>query len=175
MRHCVNTGRERPLPLATKRNAAMWKVLRIRAEPLTADAYRPFGQVIGIDRVRMQIVNDRFHMDTITIEHQPFRISHLHRHLKSTQALIPLGGKACLVVVAPPTVDLHNPADLTQVQAFINDGSCGVNIDLGTWHVPLLPFGSEMNMVSIQGEHVGKDIEQRSFEATFQTVIEVVL
>jgi ureidoglycolate lyase len=153
----------------------MWKVLRIKAEPLTADAYRPFGQVIGMDRVRMKIVNDRFRMDTITVKHQPFRITHLHRHIKSTQALIPLGGAACLVVVAPPTVDLNSPADLTQVKAFLNDGSCGVNIDLGTWHVPLLPFGSEMSMANIQGEHAGEDIEQRSFEAAFHTVIEVVL
>jgi ureidoglycolate hydrolase len=152
----------------------MWKVLQIKAEPLAADAYRPFGQVIGMARVRMKIVNDRFHMATITMKHQPFRITHLHRHLKSTQALIPLGGRACLVV-ASPTLDLNSPADLTQVKAFINDGSCGVNLDLGTWHVPLLPFGSEMSMVNIQGEHAGEDIEQRSFEATFQTVIEVVL
>jgi ureidoglycolate lyase len=106
---------------------------------------------------------------------QPFRITHLNRHIRSTQALIPLGGKACLVVVAPPTVNLDNPEDLKQVRAFINDGSCGINIDLGTWHMALLPLGPEMSMVNIQGEHSGEDTEERSFEEKFGTVIEVVL
>ena len=58
---------------------------------------------------------------------------------------------------------------------FINDGSFGVNIDLGTWHMALLPLGSEMRMVNVQGEHAGPDIEERSFEETSNTVIEVVL
>jgi ureidoglycolate hydrolase len=106
---------------------------------------------------------------------QPFRITHLNRHIKSTQALIPLGGKACLVVVAPPTVDLDSPEDLKQVKAFIDDGSYGVNIDLGTWHMALLPLGSEMSMVNIQGEHSGADTDERSFEETLNTVIEIVL
>jgi ureidoglycolate lyase len=153
----------------------MPKVLQIKAEPLTAEAYRPFGQVIGMDKVQMKIVNDRFRMGITTMQCQPFRITHLNRLIQSTQALIPLGGKACLVVVAPPTVNLDNPEDLTQVRAFINDGSCGVNIDLGTWHMALLPLGREISMVNIQGEHAGEDTEERSFEEKFDTVIEVVL
>ncbi|HSF29008.1 MAG TPA: ureidoglycolate lyase [Candidatus Tectomicrobia bacterium] len=153
----------------------MPKVLQIKAEPLTTDAYRPFGQVIGLDKVQMKIVNDRFRMGIINMKYQPFRITHLNRHIKSTQALVPLGGKACLVVVAPPTVNLDRPEDLEQVRAFINDGSCGINIDLGTWHMALLPLGPEMSMVNIQGERSGEDTEERSFEAEFDTVIEVVL
>ena len=83
--------------------------------------------------------------------------------------------KACLVIVAPPTVDLDGPEDLKQVKAFINDGSCGINIDLGTWHTAPLPLGPEVNLVNIQGEHSGEDIEERSFEDKFDTIIEVVL
>jgi ureidoglycolate hydrolase len=153
----------------------MAKILQIRAEPLTAEAYRPFGQVIGLDRIQMKIVNDRFRMGMITMKCQLFRITRLNRHIKSTQALISLGGKACLVVVAPPTVNLDSPEDLTQVKAFINDGSCGINIDLGTWHMAPLPLGPEVNLVNIQGEHSGEDTEERSFEEKFDTVLEVVL
>jgi ureidoglycolate hydrolase len=153
----------------------MPNVLQIKAEPLTAEAFRPFGQIIGRDTVQMKIVNDRFRMGIITMTHQTSRILHLNRHIKSTQALIPLGGKACLVVVAPPTVDLDSPEDLKQVKAFINDGSSGINIDLGTWHMALLPLGPTMSMVNIQGEHSVEDTEERSFPAKFDTVIEVVL
>jgi ABC-type transport system substrate-binding protein len=38
----------------------MPKVLQIKAEPPTADAFHLFGQVIGMDTVQMKIVNDRF-------------------------------------------------------------------------------------------------------------------
>jgi ureidoglycolate hydrolase len=79
------------------------------------------------------------------------------------------------VVVAPPSVDLISPEDLSQVKAFINDGSFGVNIDLGTWHMALLPLGSEMSMVNLQGEHASDDIEERSLEEALNTVLEVVL
>ncbi len=152
----------------------MPKVLQIKAEPLTADAFHPFGQVIGMDTVRMKIVNDRFRMGIINIKCQ-LPITRLNRHIKSTQALIPLGGKACLVVVAPPTVDLDSPEHLKQVKAFIDDGSYGVNIDLGTWHMALLPLGSEISLVNIQGEHSGADTDERSFEETLNTVIAIVL
>jgi ureidoglycolate lyase len=153
----------------------MSKILHIRAEPLTAEAYRPFGQVIGLDTIQMKIVNDRFRMGTIQVRRQPFRIAHLNRHIKSTQALIPLDGKACLVVVAPPTVDLDSPEELAQIKAFINDGSCGINIGLGTWHIAPLPLGPLVTLVNIQGERSGEDTEERSLEEQFNTVIEVVL
>ena len=127
------------------RNDLMASILQIKAEPLTAKAYRLFGQVIGLDNIQMKIVNDRFRMGLIQMKFQPFRITRLNRHIKSTQALIPLGGKACLVVVAPPTVNLDSPDDLKQVKAFINDGSYGINIDLGTWHMVPLPLCPEVN------------------------------
>ena len=60
-------------------------VLQIKAEPLTAEAYRLFGQVIGMDKVQMKIVNDRFRIGTINMKCQPFRITHLNRRIKSTQ------------------------------------------------------------------------------------------
>lgn len=153
----------------------MSNILQVKAEPLTAEAYRPFGQVIGVDTIRMQIVNDRFHMGLIRVKCQPFRITHLNRHINSTQALIPLGGKACLVVVAPPTVNLEKLEDLVQVKAFINDGRYGINIDRGTWHMAPLPLGPEISVVNIQGERSGEDTEERSFETQFDTVIEIVL
>ena len=79
------------------------------------------------------------------------------------------------MVVAPPTIDLDNPEDLKEVRAFINDGSYGVNIDLGTWHMALLPLGPEMSMVTIQGERCAEDTEERSLEETCETVLEIIL
>lgn len=153
----------------------MANILQIKATPLTAETFRLFGQVIGVDTIRLKIVHDRFRMGLIRVQRQPFRITRLNRHIKSTQALIPLGGHACLMAVAPPTVNLEKPEELTQVQAFINDGRYGINIDLGTWHMAPLPLGPEISVVNIQGERSGEDTEERSFETQFDTVIEIVL
>ena len=38
----------------------MPKVLQIKVEPPTADAFHPFGQVIGMETVQMKNVNNRF-------------------------------------------------------------------------------------------------------------------
>jgi ureidoglycolate hydrolase len=61
------------------------------------------------------------------------------------------------------------------VEAFINNGNLGVNIDLGTWHMARLPLASERCMVNIHAEHADEDIQGRAFEEMFNILIEVVL
>lgn len=152
------------------------KTVRIKAEPLTSEAYKPFGEVIGQDDVHLQLrQREAFRMGVIHMQHCGFRIDHLNHHRNSTQALIPLEGKACLVVVAPPDVTFESPADLKKVKAFLCDGSVGINIGLGTWHQALLPIGPEMSMVNIQGVNSTKDTYVCNFAKSFDTVIEVTL
>jgi ureidoglycolate hydrolase len=61
------------------------------------------------------------------------------------------------------------------VKAFLKDGSLGVNVDLGTWHMALLPLASERCMVSIQDEHADEDLRGCAFEEMLNVMIEVVL
>lgn len=152
------------------------KTVRIKAEPLTSDAYQAFGQVIGLDAVQLELrQREKFRMGIIHMKNHGYRISSLNRHFNSTQALIPLEGKACLVVVAPPETTFDNAADLKKVKAFLCDGSVGINIGLGTWHQALLPIGPDMKMVNVQGVNSTKDTDVCHFDNTFDTVLQITL
>jgi ureidoglycolate lyase len=152
------------------------KTVRIKAEPLTSEAYEPFGQVIGLDDVHMELrQQEQFRMGIIHMKHHGYRITSLNHHLNSTQALVPLEGKACLVVVAPPDVTFEKASDLKKIKVFLCDGSVGINIGLGTWHQALLPLGLELKMVNVQGVNSHDDTYMCDFVEKFDTAVEITL
>ncbi len=152
------------------------EVIQIKAEPLTSEAFQPFGQVIGQDDISLALRNgEQFRMGIIHMPNNGYRIKSLNYHRNSTQALVPLEGKACLVVVAPPGLTFNEASDLKQVKAFLCDGSGGINIGLSTWHQALLPIGSEMKMLNVQGVNSGEDTHVCNFKKTLNAAIEVIL
>ncbi|WP_089721803.1 ureidoglycolate lyase [Candidatus Entotheonella palauensis] len=152
------------------------EVIQIKAEPLTSEGFQPFGQVIGQDDINLVLRNgEQFRMGIIHQRNTGYQINHMNFHRNSTQALVPLEGKACLVVVAPPGLTFNEASDLKQVKAFLCDGSAGINIGLNTWHQALLPIGPEMKMLNVQGANSREDTEACNFERTLDAVIEVVL
>jgi ureidoglycolate lyase len=114
-------------------------------------------------------------MGIIQMKNHGYRITSLNHHCNSTQALIPLEGKACLIVVAPPDISFTAAADLHKIKAFLCDGSIGINIGLKTWHQALLPIGPEMSMVNIQGVNSEEDTYTCDFRKAFDAVIAVTL
>lgn len=152
------------------------QVVHIKAEPLTSEAFRPFGQVVGQDEIGLELKNNEaFRMGIIHMRNRGYQIASLNHHKNSTQALVPLEGKACLVVVAPPGTEFKTPEDLAQVKAFLCDGSVGINIGLNTWHQALLPIGPEMQMVNVQGVNSTKDTHVCDFQKTVDAVVEISL
>ena len=125
-------------------------------EPLSAEAFRPFGDVIeASDAVRHFPINDgyaeRYH-DLARIDvasngghallnifrakprSLPFQLLLLERHPLGSQAFVPMSALTYLVVVAP-AADL--PA-LSEVRCFLAAPGQGVNYARGTWHHPLI-------------------------------------
>jgi ureidoglycolate lyase len=152
------------------------ETIQIKAEPLTAEAFRPFGQVVGLDDVKLELRDgEQFRMGIIHMRNRGYRITNMNHHRNSTQALIPLANQACLVVVAPPGAVFREPADLKQVRAFLCDGSAGINIALHTWHQALLPIGAEMKMVNIQGVNSEHDTYPCNFQQDLNAAVEIIL
>lgn len=144
----------------------------ITIQPLSLENFAPFGDVICCAGNDFFHINDahteRYHalveteiigdakagisifrnIKTTTI---PFEISMLERHPNGSQAFIPMQGQKFLVVVAP---SLNNDEpDLSQLKAFITDGSQGVNYRAGTWHHPLLTLESPSDFAVV--DHIG--------------------
>jgi ureidoglycolate lyase len=133
----------------------------IQLQALTAENFVPFGEVISCNGNDFFHINDahteRYHalvtteivgdakagisiFRNIKTTQIPFEVSMLERHPNGSQAFIPMQGQKFLVVVAP-SLNADAP-DLSQLQAFITDGSQGVNYRAGTWHHPLLTLES---------------------------------
>jgi ureidoglycolate lyase len=124
-------------------------------EPMTREAFAPFGDVIELEGARHFPINagttERFH-DLANVDigfdtggrplinvfrgqprAQPVVISMMERHPLGSQAFVPLSDVRYLVVVAP-TGEL----DESRMRAFYAQGWQGVNYARGVWHHPLI-------------------------------------
>lgn len=127
----------------------------LRAEPLTAEDFAPFGQVIEASAGRREAMNaarfERFNqlcqvetpdngevavgiVRCRVATRLPYRVDMLERHPCGSQAFVPLQSCRMVVVVAPPVADIDNES----IRAFVSNGRQGINYRIGTWHMPLI-------------------------------------
>ena len=125
----------------------MARVHRIRIEPLTAEAFAPFGTLIDVaDRApdtvaasgtegwHVPFESGRPLVSLLRTPYQGLRFKTMERHFHLSQAFIPLGGEHAAVAVAPPSDDPANVPELAAIRAFLLDGSRGYVLHRGTWH-----------------------------------------
>src|SRR5438105_677258 len=125
----------------------------LRIEPLTPEAFRPFGQVLQatehgsaanqgtarrIDRAA-ELITTRACKPNLAMvrclpQPLPLPMRLLERHPCSSQAFIPLACARYLVIVAP-TAKSGEP-EWQNVRAFAAGPGVGINYDAGTWHHP---------------------------------------
>ena len=126
-------------------------MLELKAEPLTPEAFAPFGDVIDtrtadyfpINAGRTRRYHDLAKVETLGEQARtlisifvsqpvslPLELDFLERHPQGRQAFMPLHGERFVVVVAPP----GDSIDPDEVRAFVTDGRQGVNYRAGTWH-----------------------------------------
>lgn len=119
----------------------------IMAEPLTAQAFAPFGQVLAgtgaaperrpfAARMHNGRAQAQPNLTWMRVAPQPLpvTVTVLERHPHSNQAFVPMNGTRQLVVVCPSTAD-GQPL-LSQARAFVASGSQGINYDANVWHAP---------------------------------------
>lgn len=121
----------------------------IKAIPLSASAFEPFGSVIEAvgttqpinggttnkfsDLAQIQLdagATATLHIyrpDTIALPHP---LTFIERHPLASQAFIPLG-HATFVVVVAATKSRPTASDIT---AFVTNGTQGIQFDAGIWH-----------------------------------------
>ena len=141
------------------------RTVALAAEPLSVDAFAPFGWLPVPDTdpadgsQTLTYAWDDPHLNTI--EHTYDEVDHtddgapccdrFYRHDSHTQALMPLNVDA-VMAVAPAATEFAGPSDLDQVRAFVvHPQDCFV-LHRGTWHWGPFPLGPEpVRLLNLQG------------------------
>ncbi|RID92120.1 ureidoglycolate lyase [Gemmobacter lutimaris] len=130
-------------------------MLQILTEPLTTDAFAPFGDVLSASGAPDRIINQGFcgrYHDRARLDFGPearaglsifkavprafpYTLDMVERHPDGSQAFIPMSADPFLVIVAPD--EGGHPG---RPRAFVTDGAQAINLHRGTWHGVLTPL-----------------------------------
>ncbi len=153
----------------------------IRTEPLTAEAFAPFGEVLEArgdpDRIINQGMCGRHHdrarldfadghagisvFDAVPRD-LPYRLDMVERHPAGSQAFVPMHGNPWLVIVAPDNAGIPGIP-----RAFVAEPGQGVNYRRGTWHGVLTPLVAPGLFSVIDRIGDGENLEEHWFEASY--------
>ena len=146
-------------------------------EPLTREAFAPFGDVIELEGAKQIPINlgttIRYHdLAKVDVTDEggrtlvnlfrgqaralPFEITMMERHPLGSQAFIPLNDNPYLVVVAPA-----GELDESKIRAFVTSGWQGVNYAKGVWHHPLIALGEVSDFVVVDRGGDGLNLNEQ--------------
>ncbi|MDC3734580.1 ureidoglycolate lyase [Pseudomonas syringae pv. syringae] len=149
-------------------------------EPLTKEAFAPFGDVIETDGSDHFMINNgstmRFHRlaDVQTAQPEdkaiisifraealpmPLTIGMLERHPLGSQAFVPLLGNPFLIVVAP----VGDVPESEATRAFVSNGRQGVNYHRGVWHHPVLTIAKRDDFLVVDRSGEGNNCDEHYF------------
>jgi ureidoglycolate lyase len=152
----------------------------ILIEPLSHEAFAPFGQIIQMDGAEHYPINngmtERYH-DLARVElggvharplislfrgqpyELPLSLKLVERHPLGSQAFYPLSDQPFLVIVAE---DLSGIPDTPR--AFLTEPGQGVNIAMNTWHGVLTPLHQVCDFIVIDRGGDGNNLEEHHFD-----------
>lgn len=143
-------------------SAAGTQVRDLPIEPLTAEAFAPFGTVIaagedgapfgpGDAQLVLSEGTPRFYI--MRIPGRGLTIGGITRHRQVTQALASVGGEPWVVAVAPPIAveDAAAEPALADIRAFRIPGDVAIMLHCGAWHAgPLFPEGELRSFFNLE-------------------------
>lgn len=151
--------------------------LDLRAQPLTREAFAPFGDVIEVSAQNQVIpinygLTDRHHdlakidvaseggTPIISLFHSrsvsvPFAVEIMERHPLGSQAFMGLGGHPYLVIVGAA-----GDFDARALRAFVARGNQGVNYHRGTWHHYCLSLGADNDFLVVDRGGAGHNCDE---------------
>lgn len=159
----------------------------LQAEPLTAAAFAPFGDVLAATGTPDKLINQglcgRYH-DLAKLDFGdgragislfdaqaralPFTLDMMERHPEGSQAFVPMQRDPFLVVVAPD----ENGAPGTPL-AFLAQPGQGVNLHRNVWHGVLCPLNGPGLFAVIDRIGEGANLQEHWFETPWTVEGEV--
>ena len=118
------------------------KQVTIQAQPLTAEAFAPYGRVVEADRQELNMTEGHFTARLMTVHRAPETVGRINRHMDHSQMFVPLSGDPTVLVVAPPDVPMDG-FDATKIAAFKTNGRQTIIFHTGTWHIEPRALGQD--------------------------------
>ena len=152
----------------------------LKIEPLTRDAFAPFGDVIDADGVGHITINQGFaqrcdgqaridvagegggvNVSLFTAQPRPapIDIALMERHPLGSQLFAPMQARPWLVVVC------GDPRDASTYRAFRATGRQGVNYARNVWHHPLLVLDADSLFLVVDRAGPGNNLEECELSA----------
>ena len=151
-------------------------MIYIQPEPLTKEAFAPFGDVIEfrgefvpnnqgrckkfpalgfIESKNSQIINTHLYVQPEAIS-RPFRLALLERHPKGCQMFMPINKEPYYIVVAPG----NDAPDVENIRCFTAEHGQGVIYHAGVWHHPLLALRDNAQFLVADPANVGPNLHE---------------
>ncbi|HEY4253476.1 MAG TPA: ureidoglycolate lyase [Roseomonas sp.] len=120
--------------------------MKLTLEPLTAEAFAPYGDVLAAPAEPGRVYNDAAWRNlrprarpSLSFSHKtpaalPITSHLMERHEFSAQSFIPMDGGVCIVVVAPHAAT--GGPDMARARAFLAAPGQGVTYAPDIWHHP---------------------------------------
>ena len=153
----------------------------IRIQPLTAERFAPFGDVLDCagepdkminqglcgryhDRATLDFGNGRAGISMFRAETRalPYILDMVERHPEGSQAFIPLGAEPFLVIVAPD----QDGTPGTPL-AFRTAAGQGINLHRNTWHGVLTPLAGNGIFAVIDRIGTGDNLQEHWFDTPY--------
>lgn len=144
--------------------------MQISPEPLTAEAFAPFGHVFTVPAEKgrtyldQQLATARPGWKTsLSVSRSgapavlPLTATKMERHAYSTQTFVPLEPARYLIMVAPNASD--GGPDAARARAFIASPGQGITYAMNTWHHPMTVLDAPAGFAVMMWREDGPDDE----------------
>jgi len=153
----------------------------VNTEPLTKDAFAPFGDVLEAcspdpksinqgkcerhhDLAKLTMDGGRAGVSIFNAEARslPYQLDLVERHPDGAQTFIPMSEHPFLIIVASD--EAGTPRD---IRAFVSNGAQGINFHQNTWHGVLTPLHAPGIFAVVDRIGDGPNLQEYWFETPF--------
>ena len=145
----------------------MSETITVKLQPLTAEAFRPYGHIVDSTHPAYPDVEEgRPAVVWVHLQHQPNakRVGQLAIHFSYGQTFIPMQGSLVLIVAPPPRNRAAGPAayevDYERLAAFVLEPGEVAHIEKGVWHMVTTLGGACRFLSATRKDPLGKEVSQ---------------
>jgi len=168
--------------------------INVKVEKLTEDSFKPFGDLIGMNKREPNYSNEAVSywtgfsfagdmLNTVEInwaeikEPKPFSCTSLEKHFYTAETIIPMKGHSiCLFGLSRDSEKDDSEIDFGSFKAFILNNDCCVNIKIGVWHTqPWILSRMASFVVLVRKDTQEKDLVITDLLKDYNKTINIIL